>query len=233
MCGAVGLFLGLNATLEAGAPPATAKEPTKSGLVVAPIFEHGKGRGATGCIVVAPPVFLSEEEALLVIREELARHGVRLGTGRYDLPGVNVNDRRFQADAADPARRVAVEFVSEFESSELEWDRQREDRQDGSIVVSSVQTYDLPNTARYLAGKVRATAQSPVYFGTFYDPMAGTLNHESILEAARKEAGADEVGKQMEQRVQTARTSAAAESRRLLRIQVQDFVKWLQGQGAL
>ena len=37
-------------------------------ISVTPIFEHGTGRGATGCIVVSSPVFLSEEEAMQVIR---------------------------------------------------------------------------------------------------------------------------------------------------------------------
>lgn len=44
--------------------------------VVAPVFEHGDGRGATGCVVISPPAFLSEEEALAVIREELTAHGL-------------------------------------------------------------------------------------------------------------------------------------------------------------
>lgn len=50
-------------------------------ISVAPILEHGKGRGATGCVVISPPVFLSEEEALQVVKEELAKHGVQLARG--------------------------------------------------------------------------------------------------------------------------------------------------------
>jgi hypothetical protein len=49
--------------------------------VVAPIFEHGEGRGAIGCVVVSPPVFLSEEEAVQIIREELGKHGIQLKGG--------------------------------------------------------------------------------------------------------------------------------------------------------
>ena len=49
---------------------------------VAPIFVHGEGRGASGCIVMNPPVFLSEEEALQILGEELARAGIKLGAGR-------------------------------------------------------------------------------------------------------------------------------------------------------
>ena len=56
-------------------------EPEAAKTTVAPIFEHGDGRGATGCVVVSPPVFLSEEEGMQILREELAKHGVHLKTG--------------------------------------------------------------------------------------------------------------------------------------------------------
>ena len=56
-------------------------ESDEGKITVAPIFKHGEGRGATGCIVVSPPVFLSEEEALQIVKEELAKHGVQLAAG--------------------------------------------------------------------------------------------------------------------------------------------------------
>ena len=52
-------------------------------IIVAPIFEHGAGRGAEGCRAVAPPVFLSEEEGMQILREELAKHGVQLKAWRH------------------------------------------------------------------------------------------------------------------------------------------------------
>lgn len=42
----------------------------------APLFVHGEGRGAIGCVSVSPPVFLSEEEARQVIIEEAKLHGI-------------------------------------------------------------------------------------------------------------------------------------------------------------
>jgi hypothetical protein len=80
MSGAIGFFLGVNLTVNPAEEKAGAAKPTaNTAAVVAPIFEHGEGRGATGCVVTSPPVFLSEEEALQVIREELAKRGVALG----------------------------------------------------------------------------------------------------------------------------------------------------------
>ena len=44
---------------------------------VAPIFVHGDGIGAFGCMVTAPPVILSEEDALQIIKAGLAKHNLR------------------------------------------------------------------------------------------------------------------------------------------------------------
>jgi len=79
MLGAAGFLLTDPAGCNDGGGAEGAKPPA-GGTVVAPIFKHGEGRGATGCVVTAPPVFLSEEEAMQIIREELAKHGVKLGS---------------------------------------------------------------------------------------------------------------------------------------------------------
>ncbi|MCL2774908.1 MAG: hypothetical protein FWD71_16400 [Oscillospiraceae bacterium] len=45
-------------------------------LNVAPVFIHGAGTGSMGCMMIAPPVFLSEEEALAVIKNETENSGL-------------------------------------------------------------------------------------------------------------------------------------------------------------
>ena len=74
-------------------------EPESGKVIVAPVFEHGEGRGATGCIVVSPPVFMSEEEGMQILREELAKHGIQLKAGGT-LEGIRV-----------PARSESYELV--------------------------------------------------------------------------------------------------------------------------
>lgn len=79
-------------------PPTTTPAATPACVklartIVAPLFVHGEGRGATGCMIMVPPVFLSEEEALLVIREELALHGIWLGRGGRKLGDIQVAPR--------------------------------------------------------------------------------------------------------------------------------------------
>jgi len=56
---------------------------------VAPIFEHGKGRGVFGG-EVAPPRFLTEEEARNVIVDEAKKAGVTFVAGGPVLPNISV-----------------------------------------------------------------------------------------------------------------------------------------------
>ena len=107
------------------------KNQSKGMTVVAPIFEHGSGHGYTGCIAVAPPSFLSEEEAMQVIKYELAKHGVKLGDGEelkdlivqipcHDRYGIGEREPKKQlplslprplaVDAIDKSKNIAVEI---------------------------------------------------------------------------------------------------------------------------
>jgi hypothetical protein len=43
---------------------------------VSPVFIHGRGRGSYGCVSVAPPSFLSEDEAFEVIQREAQKYGL-------------------------------------------------------------------------------------------------------------------------------------------------------------
>ncbi|MCX6924648.1 MAG: hypothetical protein NT154_15750 [Verrucomicrobia bacterium] len=257
LTGAAGLFLLADAARlpAADGAPKGSQNPVQTNAVaiVAPIFQHGEGRGATGCIVMSPPVFLSEEEALQVIREEMAGKGVQLGNNQTTLAGVTVERGRFsvpaatagatkgtqparptfeikqepfKTDAADPKKNVFVEFLSERDANQWDLERAREERATGGTnsafpFSSSVRSYDMTNTAGYVAERVRRQATDKVYLGTFYDPLAGTLDF-SKLRAAKSEPN-----------FKAVMAEATLESRRLLRLQVQDFLKWLQAQGAI
>ena len=243
LTGVVGLFLLADASRLAaeerppkdGQPPAQAAAATAG---VAPIFKHGEGRGSTGCIVMAPPVFLSEEEALKVIREEMATKGVTLLTNQPPLAGVTGGrDVRkpagveakpiepFKADAADPKKKVVVEFLSE--ANVFQWDLVRY-LETGEGELSTVQSYDLPKTATYLSDRVKRQATDKLYFGTFYDPIAGNLDYGK-LRSKKPPLGKQELEKAQAEAVEAVKV----ESRKLLRLQVQDFLQWLQAQGVI
>jgi hypothetical protein len=246
LTGAAGLFLLADAAQLPAADglPKGNPAPAQANAVaiVAPIFEHGEGRGATGCIVMSPPVFLSEEDALQIIREEMGFRGVKLGTNGLAVAGVTLSNwplrssvpkpqDTYRASAADPAKKVLIEFVSEWKARHWDFERGKEE---GRFEISSVRDYDMPKTAAYVAKRVKQQATDKIYFGTFYDPIGGSMN----LEEVRRQFEASGKSKTVKQgdyvravREQGAR--AAAESRRLLRLQVQDFLKWLQAQGAI
>ncbi|MCX6922331.1 MAG: hypothetical protein NT154_03815 [Verrucomicrobia bacterium] len=281
LTGAVGLFLLADtARLAAADSPAKngkTKAPSQAVAVVAPIFQHGAGRGATGCIVMAPPVFLSEEEALQVIREEMAAKGVQLGTNQTTVAGITlerfqvvappvpvtapteaangtkparpafeIKQEPFKPDAADPKKKVFIEFLSERDADRWDWERMK---QEDKMVISSVHSYDLPKTAAYVAERVEQQATNKLYFGTFYDPLAGTLDPQRALAALLAAGGVGSSNKVVDAKAETSGrgkitmtlsqplgavlSEPKAESRRLLRLQVQDFLKWLQAQGAI
>ena len=230
LAGAVAVFLAANGCVKAGdkAPPASG-----GAAVVAPSFAHGEGQGATGCIAVAPPVFLSEEEALQVIVEVLGKAGVEVTErnvvmkevvlsrreetiervrgewvdGTRESPGTG---RALSVDLVDGKRHIGVEFVSEADYFTL----------GGAESNSTAQGYDFKQVAKGVADAVGKKGKG-IYFGTFYDPISsvnwGSLHTEKDWKAA----------------LEAARTQGGAEAKRLLRLQVQDFVDWLKGQGVL
>jgi flagellar biosynthesis GTPase FlhF len=177
MAGVVTLLLATNSSL--GFSQNRIKGLTGKPAVVAPIFEHGGGRGAVGCVVVNPPVFLSEQDAMQVIREQLGKAGVNLSAKHVALqdvvipqfkqefsqPGWNpkvvpVSEAKvFFLDALDPQNRVGVEFVTDVNYFDLGGERSG----------STVQDYDLKRIA---AGVDKSVAKShDLYFGAVYDPV--------------------------------------------------------------
>jgi hypothetical protein len=276
LTGAAGLFL-LADTARLSAADSSPKggpNPTQTNAVavVAPIFVHGEGRGATGCIVMSPPVFLSEEEALQVIREEMATLGVQIRTNQTTLAGITVErflwsvpaapngatkgtpparptfqikQEPFKTDAADPKKKVFIEFLGERDADQWDLERQKEE---GKFNLSTVHSYDLPKTAAYVAERVKRQVTDKLYFGAFYDPLAGTLDvrkraAELLATAAAKSSNTvvDAKAKYLghgrfdfsASQSGDAFAGPRVESRRLLRLQVQDFLKWLQAQGAI
>ena len=209
------------------------KPSNPKAAVVAPIFEHGGGRGATGCVVVAPPVFLSEEEALQVITEELANSGIHVTGTNVVLKGVRIPQSEehygqvgeewkeevrevpgkgepLAADITDDNHRVAVEYVSNADYFRL----------GGLMSRSTAQSYDFRDVAAGVAKAVEKEGPG-VYFGTFYDPMSKIERSQFKDEKDWRKIW-DEAQKQ-----------GGIESKRLLRLQVKDFIDWLKGQGVI
>ena len=98
--------------------------------MVAPVFIHGGGSGAYGCVSVVSPYFLSEEEAFEIIRAEAESYGGLILTQEaapelknVKLPVTQIYSEpektkektvkgSLQTDGWDPDKRIAIEFVS-------------------------------------------------------------------------------------------------------------------------
>jgi hypothetical protein len=209
---------------------------SEKAAVVAPLFDHGKGTGVTGCVVMAPPVFLSEEEAIQVIRDEMAKAGVNLSRTEVVMEDVRITPRRESyvkkgddykevkvddgpaaqviMDAEDPAERIAVEFVSEDDYFKL----------GGARSGSTVQGYNFKGIASNLVGEMKAHAKNKTCI-VFYEPgnFARTEPSKNALDRVEDRMNAWEKAEQ----------KAKAESKEQLRLQVQDAIHWLRQQGII
>jgi hypothetical protein len=240
MAGAAAVLIaaGLAAAAEKGKAPAKA--------TVAPVFAHGEGRGAVGGVQVGGLVFMSEDEALGVINEELGKAGLNFTRKDVEwkdvvIPGheqhyadgkesvAEVPGKPLNVDREDPDRHVAVEFVSQRDYFDL----------GGARSASTMQSYNLPEAAKTVADQVKAKGPA-VYFGVFYDPL--TLINPSEP-PNRSGACSGKIGLSDQERAQCqeqslkahaeARDRAAAQSKDQLRAQVKDFINWLKAQGAI
>jgi hypothetical protein len=222
-----------------GTPPAAAAAQATAGAdavaatIVAPVFEHGTGRGVTGCVVVSPPVFLSEEDAIQIIKEELHRAGLELESGttledvavapRYNqqVRGTNksqvVQDsdkaKPLAVDGRDSRKNVVIEYVSlrQYEADGgVNTGRGRyvdEDGRSEGWYRSTVSSYDFKDAAKYLSSEIAKQGKQKRYVGVFYDPLVKMGRLEPV--------------------------DGNGEAKRLLRQQARDFVAWLSKQGAI
>ena len=212
--------------------------------IVAPIFEHGKGRASTGCVVIAPPVFLTEEEARQIIVEELAKAGLKMSAKDVELKDVRIKPkspfgfvtrdgkrevvkygdeaRPLVVDLMDPDRHIAVEFVSEDDYYEL----------GGEMPRSTVHDYDFKKISEGVADQIKSGGKGN-FFGVFYEPT-------SLIEHRRRPTADELKGKNEKEQQEVwqkiwkeAQEEARKSSREELRKQVKDFAEWLRQRGVI
>lgn len=196
----------------------------------APLFIHGEGRGSFGCVSVAPPAFLSEEEAFSVIEEEAKREGIVFTKGGLTLKNIMVpktdtyydqdNNSKVKSqkgditlDGIDESKNVSFEFVSK-EDIET-W----ADRNTGRY--SSVETFKFLDTAEALVKGMEDNTGS-MTVATFYDPhyKFDAQNIQDIINENKDDY------KAMEEKLKEIVKGD-------LREQVRDFLSWLKGQGII
>jgi hypothetical protein len=197
-----------------------------------PVFEHGKGRGNFGCSSVAPPSFLSEEEAFQVIQEEASKYDINfkkealllskvpipetkfyLKSETYNKDGGTINSTKtgsLKLDGFDGEKKIAFEFISRDDYEE--WQAKQSMR-------STVEDYDFLSTAKLLQKGLKNKNQD-TSIGIFYNPME-MLSDEQLKEIRDTNNW------------QAAEVKVKEIAEEQLRMQVRDFLEWLKAQGIM
>jgi hypothetical protein len=231
-----------------------ARQTSPAKRPIAVVFEHGQGQGSYGCVSVAPPAFLSEEEARQVVASELSRAGLTLVPGGKTIPDLvrhryyllAKGDQRWDykkarveetgapglltLDGYDAAKRVGYVLVSQSNYREKGGLDSAEVHFDdrSSVGWSSVGTYEFAEAARNLAKRINAreNAGDKDAIGVFYDPSFGAWEE---LQRLDRSGARDDWQARMDQAVNTAKSKSLGQ----LREQVRDFAAWLYDQGIL
>jgi hypothetical protein len=215
------------------APIKSRKSNAPIEIPVIPLFEHGHGHGSFGCMSEAPPSYLSEEEAVELIREYAKEEGVEfslsegfslnmyvpqlnLGYQLYSetpdstnvlVPGYTQTD--YKLDGYNKNLKIAFEFISESDYKNL--------------------ALKSPNGLPYMSGGYyyREAAQAvndqlnkyrdQVITATFYDPV---FNIEDYWSNEEHMYDYDD-------------QTVAAVAKRDLKAQVKDFIQWLKTQNII
>jgi hypothetical protein len=216
------------ATITPATPEGTVAPAT---LNVAPLFVHGEGRGAFGCVMVAPPVFLSEYDALAVINEVAKEYGLKFSS--EDSPELSnvlqpVTDISPQTDSdtpkntegnkittlktdfSDSEHGIAIEYVSVEDVKE--WAE--------APSGASVEEYNTKDAADQLSDALDSAVSndySTFDVGVLYDP----------CEQYRPENLSNE------EEWKQAETKVREMSEEQLKAQAKDFFEWLKSQGVI
>ena len=215
---------------------------------VAPILEDAlanDGRGGFGCMSISAPVFLSEDEALDLIRTELEKAGLKMQNS-VSIDGLPIPSKT-QKKREDRRKENLREKLDELNIKQLEKGSYAFDlgTADKSMVVaflnrtdfeqwkadtdvwSSFESFDFA----WLATQVRdAFAQrdegDPVIIGLFFEPSTYPL----------RDRDSDFHGLNDEQRLaryQTETKDTKERAREKLRVQVLHFVEYLKKEGVV
>ena len=199
------------------------KEDATNDIVanIAPIFAHGEGSGATGCMVMSPPVFISEDEARKIIFNALSKQGILFDTTscpeiKFTAPPI-ANDCYGRDFFDDDTTRVVsdayVELKMDGYNKDLNLAIQFVSREDFSKFtsfdgcVSSVSRYNTKQAAEIIREKLITDGKTNAVI--FYDPIS-RIDFEKSDDWRKSEREATE------------------KSKKLLLKQVDDFIKWLK-----
>ena len=195
------------------------KDITISANKIVPLFEYGDGIGSFGCVSVAAPYFMSEDEAFAILQAAFAEAGVALNAEAPEIKKATLPvTNRFNFVSDDKSLKtqkgtlapdgtvsgIPMEFVSIADVKA--WESLNDNG-----MWASVEQYEMKKAAQVLA-------KNNAGLVVFYDPVV--------------KVGMEWNNEENEERGWLKNEQEAhAESERLLRQQVQAFVAWLNTEG--
>lgn len=196
---------------------------------VAPIFEHGIGTGSLGCSMVVPPVYLSEQEAMAIIKNEALKAGIDLDNvpeNKYMVAMHSDLGKAVGLEASDNEKGIAVSFVS-MEEAEVKNETILSTENGPAVVTSSVRQFNMKKRAQDAVDDWK-NMDIPYFVGTFYEP---SMNVEKANEIYKRINNDSEISssEKYDKYVSELKTISEEE----LRAQVRDFIEWLRGQGVI
>ncbi|OGF59343.1 MAG: hypothetical protein A2Y62_13750 [Candidatus Fischerbacteria bacterium RBG_13_37_8] len=201
-------------------------------MKIAPLFMHGEGRGATGCVVISAPVFLSEAEAIEIIFDELKKNDIPFDKRNVSVPDFSIEEKRmdyysrpvetfslkhpFAFDGFSTKYNLGFKFVSQLNYYLL----------GGDHSFSTVQDYDFIKVAFELKEKIRDTHRANTVI--FYDPVVS----ESDCGGQTKNADLLPPSPPISDGAGKFKYHCKDYAKQLLKQQVQDFISWLTSEFA-
>ena len=229
-------------------------DPPRPGyLNVAPIFIHGDGTGAIGCVMMTPPVFLSEAEAFAVIKSVSERYGLTFDAASpgyiatdnevlYELPlsewceennviGYALGNGNVPLGLYDDEKGVAIAFVAMRQAAHryvLEDDTWINDDGEEMIIFppETTITHFRPRELAELSAADFSQQQGDATIGIFYDSGLTSEQWHKLYDAYRRNGYSQRAARQI-----MKQERAIIEEN--LRAQVRDFLGWLRGQGII
>ncbi len=248
--------------------PAQAAAPgvvQQATAVVAPLLAEAlqnDGRGAFGCVALNPPTFLSEEEALEIIRTELAAAGLKLDEdveldnvaspvkvgwraqfagaepATEEQAGAAPGEEKREAWQGRSARLAPQAFAFDLADAQhavfIEYLSHRDyETWEVNRNTSSVWSYDFASLARRVTSAFRTrSADKRAIFGVFFDPLAKAEVERPNLSGLS--AGQRRITESAYARaLMDARQQLDDKAREKLRKQVRHFVAFLNTSGVV
>ncbi len=197
--------------------------PLDSIALIAPLFKHGDGVGAFGCIVVAPPVFLSESQMLDVVESELEDLDMSINKNYNDSQYVSITSKRPKKDFRSFSTNSIERYEDTLVTKQIPYDLLIDSSNIGIIIISENKyknygdktygsTVECIAPSNLASNILKNNKNFNKSFVLFYDP------------AEKKALERDEEN----QLFPTSKSTIENKSKEKLREQVRDFVKWFE-----